>query len=144
MSVRLLGHLLDAGMTHVAVCGSVRRERPEVGDIDLLVIGDLSRLRGENSWWRWVEGGEKKATLEFEGRQVNVLATGWVAWGAAMLYFTGPHDYNIGMRRLAKSRGLKLNEYGLWRGNELLASRSETDIYQALGKEFKNPWERGE
>ncbi len=126
-----------------AVCGSVRRQRPEVGDIDLVVDGDLSRLC-ESCWWRWVEGGEKKATLEFRGRQVNILRSDPEHWGAAVLYFTGPHGYNIGMRRRAKEMGYRLNERGLWDGDRCLASRTEEDIYWALGKEWKFPDKRGE
>lgn len=138
----LRDRLFEAGMDRVEVCGSIRREKGEVGDIDMVVEGDLDRLH-RNRWWRWVDGGDRKATLEFQGQQVNLLRSDPDHWGAATLYFTGPSDYNIGLRALAKRRGLKLNEHGLFRGSELLASRTEREIYEALGKNWTPPTARG-
>ncbi len=138
----LLALLRQAGIRHAQVCGSVRRQRPEVGDLDLVVDGDLPRLR-ESPHWRWADGGSRKATLEFRGRQVNLLKADEGSWGSAVLYFTGPQGYNIGMRALAKGRGLKLNERGLWRGDERVAGETEMEIYGALGKEYRIPEERG-
>lgn len=124
------------------VCGSIRRRAPEVGDIDIVVSGPLLyTLKAE---FNWLEGGARKATLEFEGHQINVLQADPERWGAAIFYFTGPHFYNIGYRVRAKKMGLLLNEYGLWDGaGKCLACATEAEIYTALGKPFKAPELRG-
>lgn len=130
--------------TRVDVCGSIRRCKPDVGDIDMVVDGDLQVVRDTPGEWRWVEGGASKATLDFYGTQVNLLRSDDEHWGAAIFYFTGPHDYNIAYRRRAKGLGLLLNEKGLFgKDNQCIASRTEHEIYRALGKLWKRPEERG-
>lgn len=149
---QLVRAFIDLGMRRAEVCGSVRRRKPVVGDIDIVVDGPLSILREPNRHilvlhgllpWSWVDGGEKKCTLSYHGRQVNVLRSDEEHWGAAMFYFTGPHAYGIAYRVRAKRMGMLLNDKGLWRGTTCLASRTEKDIYEALGKEYKDPRERG-
>lgn len=138
-----LGPLLEkAGMTRVEFCGSLRRQKDTVGDLDVVVDGPVDVLR-LNPHWVWMEGGSKKATLDFRGAQVNVLHADGDNWGAAVLYFTGPHDYNIAYRRRAKSMGMLLNEYGLWKDGKRIAGATESEIYDALGKTYKDPWMRG-
>lgn len=142
LALDLRRELVKSGLRGIHVCGSVRREKPEVGDLDLVVIGDLNWLREPGRPWRYVDGGEKKCTLKYEGRQVNILKTEDGRVGAAMLYFTGNATFNLIMRRKAKAMGLKLNEYGLWKGEEFIAGTYEVDIFDALGMEFKSPRER--
>src|SRR5262249_61922424 len=60
-------------------------------------------------------------------------------FGAALLYFTGSRPHSIALRRLAQHQGLKLNEYGLWRGKSSLAGRSENEVYAALGLAYIPP-----
>lgn len=134
--------LLEVGMQRVEVCGSIRRGKREVGDLDLVVDGDLQVLVGDPRW-SWVEGGQAKCTLDFRGAQVNLLRSDDDSWGAAILYFTGPHDYNIGYRAMAKRKGMLLNEKGLWKDGRRVAGRTEGEIYTALGREYKRPEERG-
>lgn len=139
--------LLRTGMEHVEVCGSVRRQKAEVGDLDIVVIcrPDLmSALRApiHQNKWRFADGGEKKCTLEYKGRQVNILRTDWDHLGAAKLYFTGNSTFNIVMRRKAKAKGLTLSEYGLKDGAGTLAARTEEDIFSKLGMEFVQPKDR--
>jgi DNA polymerase (family 10) len=59
--------------------------------------------------------------------------------GSALLYFTGSRDHNVHLRRRAQRRGLKLNEYGLFRGRERVAGRTERELYAALGLPFIPP-----
>ncbi len=61
------------------------------------------------------------------------------SFGAALQYFTGDKRHNITLRTLAEKRGLKLNEYGLWRGRKLVAGRTEEEIYKALRMEVPPP-----
>ena len=132
----------DAGAGNMHVAGSVRREKPEVGDLDLIVSGDITTLRGEGHAWRYADGGKKKCTIEYKGRQVNVLKAEPGAIGAALLYFTGNATFNLIMRRKAKAQGFKLNEYGLWKGDEFIAGTYEQDIFEALGMKYKEPSDR--
>ena len=148
IAAELRKYLEKEGCKRVDVCGSVRRCKPEVGDLDLVIDADPLTLK-DKPWWTWVEGGKSKATLEFMGMQVNLLRSTEESWGAAMLYFTGPHDYNIAYRARAKRLGLLLNEKGLFLNDPglgkgtMVAGRTEEDIYKALGKEYKVPEERG-
>ena len=134
---------LHAHSFTVQICGSIRRRKPEIGDIDVVVNGDMAQLR-DGGPWLFAEGGERKVTLEFQGQQVNVLHATPDNWGAAILYFTGSQQHNIIMRAQAKRKGFKLNEYGLWqeahpKSWNLIAGMNESDIYAALGLQFKPP-----
>lgn len=142
--------LRAAGCRRVEVCGSVRRMKPEVGDLDLVIDGDLEAVRElHGRKWTWKEGGESKATIDFKGVQVNLLRSDPEHWGAATFYFTGPFDYNIAYRKRAKQLGLLLNEKGLFLNEEgpnkgqCIASRTEEEIYNKLGRHFKPPELRG-
>lgn len=142
LGIQLQTELLEmAGMEWAMVCGSIRRRRPEVGDIDVVVIGNLDRLRNPGLPWRYVDGGAKKCTLDYHGRQVNVLCSDIAGLGAAVLYFTGNATFNLIMRRKAKAKGWKLNEYGLWDGDKRIAS-DESEIMKMLGLEWHEPEDR--
>ena len=130
------------GHQKVVICGSVRREKPEVGDLDVIVVGDLAWLAEPGRPWRYVDGGAKKCTVDYEGRQVNILKTEWQSLGAAMLYFTGNSTFNLIMRRNAKKAGYKLNEYGLWREDVFVAGLTEQSIFQELGMKYREPKDR--
>ena len=134
--------LWDFGVGNVHVAGSVRRNKPEVGDIDIIVNGDITKLQGEGHPWRYADGGTKKCTIEYKGRQVNILRTENGRVGAALLYFTGNATFNLIMRRKAKKMGFKLNEYGLWKGDEFIAGTYEQDIFEALGMKYLEPEQR--
>jgi DNA polymerase (family 10) len=61
------------------------------------------------------------------------------SFGAALHYFTGSKHHNVALRRIAISRGLKLNEYGVFRGDTAIAGATEEDVYEALGLPFIPP-----
>ena len=140
---RLSRLLLAGGLERVEVAGSVRRGKPEVGDLDLVVGGDLGRVREAHGVWIWKEGGDKKATIDFMGFQVNLLVASDEEWGAHLMYFTGPASYNIAYRSRAKKMGMKLNEHGLFDGERRVAGLTEESVYRALGKKWKPPEQRG-
>jgi DNA polymerase (family 10) len=74
-----------------------------------------------------------------EGVQVDVLATDEEGLGAALCHFTGPAELNVQQRAIARARGFKLNEKGLWRGEVRIAGRTEEEVYAALGMTFILP-----
>ena len=134
------------------VCGSFRRGRKDPGDLDVVIImkpGEslpeiIDKLSGLYTAINWL--GEKKTQIIVDGVKVDIKVSNAEGIGAALLYFTGPSGYNIGMRRSAKSRGLKLNEYGIWNRdtNEYLGGATEEEIYDVLGKTYKPPEKRAE
>jgi DNA polymerase (family 10) len=73
------------------------------------------------------------------GLQVDLRHVPEGAFGAALLYFTGSKEHNIELRRLAIEQGLSLNEYGLTRGETVVAARTEHDVYAALGLAWVPP-----
>lgn len=136
------------GVDRVDVAGSFRRKKDTVGDIDILLvttapdtvsdaIAHLSIVRDI------VAKGEKKISFDLHsGLRVDVRLVKADQWGAALLYFTGSKEHNITMRKLAIAKGWKLNEYGLFDGERLIASKEEEDIFAALGLRFYEPNER--
>ncbi|HBH20142.1 MAG TPA: hypothetical protein DEB30_00210 [Candidatus Peribacter riflensis] len=136
------------GIEQCEVAGSFRREKETVGDIDVLVVTQsakaVSDAIAELPMVRDVVAhGEKKLSFDLQaGIRVDIRFVRRDQWGAALLYFTGDKGHNIMLRKKAIQRGWKLNEYGLFHGEKVIASREEEDIYKALGFTFIHPPER--
>ncbi len=119
--------------------------RETIGDIDILAAaGDaeaaIAALTGWTRVRRVLAAGETKASvlIETDGgeRQVDLRIVASDSFGAALQYFTGSKAHNVKLRGLAKDRGLKVNEYGVFRGGKKIAGGQEAGIYEALGL----PW----
>ena len=127
-------------------CGSYRRGAQMIGDIDFVVIlkegYSLPEILPSNQGVNWV--GDQKAQVIIDGEKVDFRVTTPEAWGATILYFTGPADFNIKYRWMAKKRGLKLSEYGLFDRNtdKYIAGKTENDIFTALGRPYRDPADR--
>ncbi|MFN4149286.1 MAG: PHP domain-containing protein, partial [Rhodocyclaceae bacterium] len=81
-----------------------------------------------------LSAGEARGSVVLKsGLQVDLRVIEPGCWGAALLYFTGSKAHNIALRKLAQEAGLKLNEYGLFRGRTRLAGAREEEVYAALG-----------
>lgn len=135
------------GVDRAAYCGSLRRFRDTVADLDLLVAtSDPSSVARRLSRRPWISevigsGDTKTSVLTHAGLQVDVRVVPERQWGAALLYFTGSKEHNIRLRRLAIERGWVLSEYALYEsGTEaVVAQQTEADIYRALGMEWVPP-----
>ena len=129
----------------VIVAGSVRRWKETVGDADILVISDnpkpimdyfveipeVAKVYGK---------GETKSTIKLKnGMDVDVRIVKEKSYGAALNYFTGSKEHNVALRQIAKDKGLKLSEYGLFKGNKFIAGRTEEELYKALGLKYVEP-----
>ncbi len=136
--------LLDAlrsvrGVRDAVVAGSFRRMRETVGDLDFLVTSEdpgpvVERLVGYGEVDRVLASGPTKASVVLRtGLQVDLRVLPQISFGAALVYFTGSKPHNIALRRLAQEKGLKINEYGVFRGKERIAGSSEESVYRALG-----------
>ena len=130
------------GVGRVVVAGSYRRGRETIGDLDILVTGHAGRAISDR-FVRYPEvrevlaQGETKASVRLQNHlQVDLRVVPDESYGAALLYFTGGKDHNVVLRQLAQERGLKLNEYGVFRGTVRLAGDTEESVYAAVGL----PW----
>jgi DNA polymerase/3'-5' exonuclease PolX len=134
-----------AGAERVEVAGSFRRGRETVGDLDILVTSvapdrafDVFSALPQVKEVR-LRGGTKETVLLQNGLQVDLRVVEPTAFGAALVYFTGSKDHNVQIRSLAKDLGLRVNEYGVLRGEERIAGRTEEEVYAALGLAWVPP-----
>lgn len=129
----------------VEIAGSIRREIPLVGDIDLITDESLTTIKERllDQDEQILRSGKEKLDLLYKGFQINVRHAEPEYWGAMLMRSTGPRQYNIAYSARAKKFGLLLNEYGLWKGKKRIAGDTEESIYHALDKEYKEPKLRG-
>jgi DNA polymerase (family 10) len=126
------------GVQEVVVAGSYRRARETVGDIDILVTADsgsalMDRFAGYDEVTQVLSKGTTRSSVVLRcGLQVDVRLVAQSSFGAALQYFTGSQAHNIAIRRLAQQRGYKVNEYGVFRGDESVAGDTEESVYQSL------------
>jgi DNA polymerase (family 10) len=142
----VLAHMRTApGVQRVLVAGSVRRALPTVGDVDLLAVADdgaaIARHFVGYPRFREVqaEGPTRASAVLDSGLQVDLRVVPAESFGAALLYFTGPKAFNIELRKRAADRGMKLNEYGLFKGTRPVAGATEESVLAALGLEWIAP-----
>ncbi|MEJ2091470.1 MAG: DNA polymerase/3'-5' exonuclease PolX [Syntrophobacterales bacterium] len=126
----------------VDTAGSVRRMRETIGDVDFLVISTdpamvmdffvtlpgVVKVRGK--------GATKSSVRMKEGFDMDLRVIPPASYGAALQYFTGSKDHNIALRKIAIDKGLKLSEYGLFKGPQMIAAHTEAEVYAKLGM----PW----
>ncbi len=130
------------GIRQMEFAGSYRRGKETVGDLDLLVVTeDTDRVMDHFARFPGIQKilarGDTKMSVRLQiGLQVDLRSVPEESFGAALQYFTGSKEHNIVLRTRAKDRGLKVNEYGVFRGQERIAGRTEEEVYAALGL----PW----
>ncbi|WP_175774667.1 DNA polymerase/3'-5' exonuclease PolX [Burkholderia anthina] len=141
------------GVGEAVPAGSFRRGRETVGDLDILVTaGDPAAVAdafvGYGDVARVLANGKTRSSVVLRnGLQVDLRVVEADAFGAALVYFTGSKAHNIALRRLAQAGGLKINEYGVFRGDERIAGATEASVYEAIGLHWVPPElreERGE
>lgn len=124
--------------------GSLRRKAQFVKDIDMVVVGKFSSFLYDIPDLQIIESGQSLIRFNYQNVHVDVRFSRPENLGAMMLTLTGPKEFNIFMRSLAKNRGMKLNEYGLYvrDTNELICGENEWDIFQALDLKYIQPENR--
>jgi len=133
------------GVGCAAVAGSIRRCKETIGDLDFLMsardAGAAARAFAAMPEVVHVHAlGESKTLVRLaNGMDADLRVVPADCFGAALLYFTGSKAHNLALRSLARGRGLKLNEYGLFRGARRLAGRTEAEVYETLGLAFVPP-----
>ncbi|MFM1891607.1 MAG: hypothetical protein RLZ44_684 [Pseudomonadota bacterium] len=133
------------GVKQVTVAGSYRRRKETVGDLDILVTASrgssvMARFVAYDEVVEAVAQGETRATVRLRGgMQVDLRVVPQVSYGAALHYFTGAKAHNIALRTLAVKRGLKLNEYGVFKGERRIGGRNEDEVFAAVGLPYIEP-----
>ncbi len=128
-----------------SVAGSIRRWRPTIGDVDVLVAtadptAVAEALDGFAFVSEIIESGDRKASIRtIEGLRTDFRFVDPDAFGAALVYFTGSKDHNVQLRQRAIDRDCKVNEYGVFRDEDRLASDTEQAVYAALDLEWIPP-----
>jgi DNA polymerase (family 10) len=133
------------GVNDVVAAGSYRRSRETVGDLDILVTA----REGSPVMDRFVEydevqnvlskGATRSSIVLRSGLQVDVRLVAQASFGAALQYFTGSKSHNIAIRRLGQQRGLKINEYGVFRFEKRVAGKTEASVYQMVDLPYIPP-----
>jgi|UniRef100_A0A7V6DQ08 DNA polymerase (family 10) len=127
------------------VAGSVRRMRETIGDVDILAISGnpadvmdfFVSLPGVVKVWG--KGATKSSVHMKEGFDMDLRVIAPESYGAALQYFTGSKDHNIALRKIAMDKGYKLSEYGLFQGDELIAAKTEEEVYAKLDMPYIPP-----
>ncbi len=144
-----LSHL--GQISKMEVAGSVRRMKKTIGDVDLLVTvqgGKKSRKAQEVMEFFtnmpgvikvWSRGPTRSSVRLQEGINVDLRIVSPSSFGSALQYFTGSKEHNIVVRGVAKNKGMKLNEYGLFKNEKKVAGKDEKEIYKKLGMPYIPP-----
>ena len=141
---RLREHMTECtAVNRIEFAGSYRRGKETVGDLDILVTStDAESVMDHFGHFEDITStivrGETKMSVRLEKEfQVDLRVVPDESFGAALQYFTGSKDHNVKVRGMAKAKGLKINEWGVYRidgdGEELIAGKDEADVYRALG-----------
>lgn len=130
------------GISQLELAGSYRRGKETVGDLDILVVSQdaaevMDRLAKYPELADVIGRGDTKMSIRtYKGLQIDLRVVPAVSFGAALQYFTGSKDHNVTVRGLAKQRGLKINEYGVYRveGEKEVhvAGATEEEVYATL------------
>ena len=135
-----LKQLPEVGQVEVA--GSCRRRKESCGDLDVLATCSdpgppMDRLAHHPLVESVLQRGDTKQRVRLKtGVELDLRVVPEASFGAALQYFTGSKEHNVVVRGRAKDLGLKVNEYGVFRGEEQIAGATEEDVYAAIGM----PW----
>lgn len=125
-------------VTQATVAGSCRRRRETCGDLDVLVTCSdhsipMDALAEHKLVETVLQRGETKQRVRLSsGIEMDLRVVPDESFGAALQYFTGSKEHNVVIRQRAKDRGLKVNEYGVFRGDDQIAGATEEDVYEAV------------
>jgi DNA polymerase (family 10) len=134
---------LDA-VERILIAGSLRRMRETIGDIDILVVSTrpgevmdaFTSLEGVEDV---IAKGDTKSSIVLKGINADLRVVDSASFGAAAHYFTGSKDHNVRIRELGVKRGLKINEYGVFRGEERIGGATEEEIFASVGLAYIPP-----
>ncbi len=129
----------------VIIAGSIRRRKETVGDIDILVVSEnpekvMDRFVALPQVAHVYAKGKTKTLVKLKNRlDADIRVVPQESFGTALNYFTGSKDHNVALREIAIKKGMKFNEYGLFRGKKIIAGKTEEELYKALGLQYIEP-----
>jgi DNA polymerase (family X) len=141
------------GVKCAEIAGSYRRCRETVGDLDVLVSAGrdsdvMAAFVAYPEVAEIIASGPTRAAIRLRsGLQVDLRKVPDAGFGAALHYFTGSKAHNIAIRRMGQKLGLKINEYGVYRGKKRVGGKTEEEVFEAVGLPWIPPElreERGE
>lgn len=134
-----------SGVINAVATGSIRRMKETIGDIDYLVVcndpekvidffvkmPEVQEILGK---------GQAKAFVKLaSGIDADLLVVPEESWGSALQYFTGSKEHSVQLRKMAISKGLRLNEWGVFKGDKSIAGATEEEVYETLGIQWMPP-----
>jgi DNA polymerase (family 10) len=138
-----LQHIAD--VKNAVAAGSIRRMKETIGDIDYLVAAnDPKRVIDFFVKMPEVQEilgmGQAKAFVKLaSGIDADLLVVPEESWGAALQYFTGSKEHSVQLRKIAISKGFRLNEWGVFKGDKRIAGATEEEVYKILGLQWIPP-----
>jgi DNA polymerase (family X) len=138
-----LQHIAD--VKNAVAAGSIRRMKETIGDIDYLVAAnDPKRVIDFFVKMPEVQEilgmGQAKAFVKLaSGIDADLLVVPEESWGAALQYFTGSKEHSVQLRKIAISKGFRLNEWGIFKGDKRIAGATEEEVYKTLGLQWIPP-----
>jgi DNA polymerase (family 10) len=129
----------------IVVAGSYRRKKETVGDLDILVAckdGEavMDHFTSYEDVHQVISKGETRSSVVLKSNvQVDLRVLPLESFGAAMHYFTGSKAHNIAVRKMAVKKGLKLNEYGVFKGRKRIAGKDEEEVFAEVGLPYIEP-----
>ncbi len=146
LSSELLKYIRESGIVQrCEVAGSLRRKKEVLKDIDLLVSSDepdkVMDLFTSHYYVKEITGkGETKSSVVLQnGMNADIRVVSDSQFPYALHHFTGSKEHNTALRHIAKKQGIKMNEYGLFKDDELIVCHNEKDIFNVFGMEFIPP-----
>lgn len=134
---------------HIQYAGSLRRAQDTIGDIDILVTVKDPQKSHQIVMEYFVnydevlnvvaKGDTKSSVILQSGLNVDLRVVANESFGAALHYFTGSKEHNVRIRDLAKRKGLKVSEYGVFKGKKMIAGKTEEEVFGAIGLPFIEP-----
>ncbi len=131
----------------IEVVGSIRRKEKNPVDIDIVAIPkNLDKFMDflKKKDFKFLQGGKEKSRWRYRGVNVEFYYSTLKSWGATLMAYSSKFGAGIGLRVVAKKKGFKLDQYGLFsrKTGKMVAGRTERGIYRALGRPYKEPWNR--
>lgn len=134
-----------AGVKNVMAAGSVRRMKETIGDIDYIAAASdpepvMEFFVNMPEVQEVIGRGPAKAFVRLaSGIDADLLVVPEESWGSALQYFTGSKEHSVELRKIAITKGLRLNEWGVFRGEKRVAGATEEEVYRALGLQWMPP-----
>ena len=135
----------DKAVARVEIAGSYRRKKETVGDLDILVTSEKPQqvidhfVAFQNVKTIISKGSTRSSVILRDGLHVDLRVFKEESFGSGLYYFTGSKAHNIEVRKIAMKMGLKINEYGVYKGEIRIAGTSEEDVFKAVHLDYIPP-----